>query len=424
MNRYLVVPDRLWDGEADAAQPGLAVIVDGVRGLIEAILPIGEAPADLPRHDLPGCTLLPGLIDAHVHYSTVMGPAFLAAGVTTIRDVGNDLEWILDQRTRHAADPTLGPTIVCCGVLHDGPTAYWRNMGRPHADADALCASIRRHVTQGVDQIKLYAGLDAGMVRAGVAEAQRLGKFVVAHLGSTRAEEAALGGLNEIEHFDQCAVAWRAATEAEDDDLIALFLKNKVVMDPTFVVWDRLGRILDRSFHHDARRQWVHPVHLDIWQRYLSRFGPPHRRWRFQAAMPHLKRFAARAHAQGVVTALGTDTPFPHLIPGFSVHDELAMYVDAGLSARDALRAATVVNANVLGVADRVGRISAGKVADLVAIHGDPVQTIDDISQVKCTIHAGRLFSPAELLSKVQSTFGQLPEDAITCDLLAYVNSQ
>ena len=63
-------------------------------------------------------------IDAHVHYSPVMGPAFLAAGVTTIRDVGNDLDWILAERARHDADTAAGPAILCCGFLLDGPTAY------------------------------------------------------------------------------------------------------------------------------------------------------------------------------------------------------------------------------------------------------------------------------------------------------------
>ncbi len=132
----------------------------------------------------------------------------------------------------------------------------------------------------------------------------------------------------------------------------------------------------------------------------------------------------ARAHAQGVVTALGTDTPFPHLIPGFSVHDELAMYVDAGLRPVEALRAATTVNASVLGIGERVGRLAAGFVADLVAIQGNPLQRIDDISNVCCTVHAGHIFTPADLLPIVQDTFERQPDDAITRDLLNYVNSQ
>ncbi|MCE7988009.1 MAG: hypothetical protein DYG89_43140 [Caldilinea sp. CFX5] len=424
MNHYLLLPDQLWDGQTDNAQSGVAVLIDRERGIIEAILPLGEAPANLPCIDLPGCTLLPGLIDAHVHYSAVMGPAFLAAGVTTIRDVGNDLAWILDQRTQHALDPTLGPRIVCCGILHDGPNAYWKAMGRPHADAESLRQSIRAHVAAGVDQIKLYAGLDLGLLRASVDEAHRLGKFVLAHLGSTRGEEAAQSGLNEIEHLDQCGVAWRAATPAEDDEFIALLLKHNVVIDPTLVVWDRLGRILDRAFHHDERRRWTHPVHLDIWDRYLSRREPPHRRLRFQAAMPHLKRFLWRAQLQGVTIALGTDTPFPHLIPGFSVHDELAMYVDAGFHPVEALRAATSVNAQVLGLPGQVGQIAPGFAADLVAVRGNPLARIDDISNVVCTVRSGHLFRAEELLPRLQATFNQTPDDAITRDLLGYVNRE
>lgn len=424
MNQYLLLPDQLWDGEAERTQAGLAVLIDGERGLITAILSVGEAPPNLPRIDLPGCTLLPGLIDAHVHYSAVMGPAFLAAGVTTIRDVGNDLSWILDQRVRHAVDPTLGPRIVCCGILHDGPNAYWQAMGRPHVDAESLRRSIHDHVAAGVDQIKLYAGLDLSLLRAGVDEAHRQGQFVLAHLGSTRGEEAAQSGLNEIEHLDQCGVAWRAATPAEDDEFIALLLKHNVVIDPTLVVWDRLGRILDRAFHHDERRRWTHPVHLDIWNRYLSRREPPHRRLRFQTAMPHLKRFLWRAQLQGVTIALGTDTPFPHLIPGFSVHDELSMYVDAGLRPVDALRSATSVNAQVLGLSNQIGRVTPGLAADLVAVQGNPLTRIDDISNIVCTVRSGHCFRAEELWLRLQTTFSQTPGDAITRDLLGYVNRE
>ena len=138
--RYALVPDRVWDGTADGPETNAAVIVDGT--LIDSIAPSSELPSGLPRVALDGCTLIPGLLDAHVHYSPVMGPALLAGGVTTIRDVGNDLQWILDQRAANSDRPDRGPAIVCCGHLQDGPEPYWPRMGRANADADAVRRSI------------------------------------------------------------------------------------------------------------------------------------------------------------------------------------------------------------------------------------------------------------------------------------------
>ena len=420
MNHYALTAGGIWDGVSDSVCVGKAVVVKGTQ--IEAITPVECLPPELPQLSLAGCTLVPGLIDAHVHYGTAMGPAFLAAGVTTVRDVGNDLEWILEQRAWNAAHPTDGPTILCCGALHEGPNAYWKRIGRGHADIEQLRASIQHHVSRGVDQIKLYDSLTPEMFQAGLSEAQLVGKHVLAHLGQVTAEDAARAGLNEIEHLSQCAAAWKPATRGEDDDLIGLLLEDKVMLTPTLVVWDRLGRILDRSFHHDQRRRWAHPSHLEIWNRYLSRSAPPQERLRFQEAMPHLKRFTLRAQERGLAIALGTDTPFPHLVPGFSVHDELAMYVDAGIQPIDALRAATSVNARVLGLESRVGQIAAGLVADLVAIRGNPLECIDDISDVDQVIRAGHILEPDEMLGAVQSSFSRSPDDPITKDLSDYVH--
>jgi hypothetical protein len=349
-----------------------------------------------------------------------MGPAFLAAGVTTIRDVGNDLDWILRQRELNAADPARGPRIVCCGHLLDGSPAHWKHLGRPHADSNALRASVREHVERGVDQIKLYAHLDIEMIRNGIDEAHRLKKFVVAHLG-VPVEEAAAAGLDEFEHLSGCAVAWRSATQDEDDATIDVLLEHNVVINPTFVVWDRLGRILDRALHHDVRRVWAHPCHCDIWNRYLTRFEGPSGRLSLQEAMPHLKRFVRRAHERGVVIALGTDTPFPHLIPGFSVHDELSMYVDAGLRPIDALRSVTSVNAKVIGVEARTGKIEPGLMADLVAIRGNPCACIDDISNVVLVIREGQRLELAQLLTAMQEASAHAPDDPITNGLLDYI---
>ena len=419
---YALAPDRVWDGVSDETRDGMAVVVKD--RLVDAVLPVAEVPAHMETAFLPGCTLLPGLMDAHVHYSSVMGPAFLAAGVTTIRDVGNDLPWILGERERHANDLSAGPAILCCGHLLDGPQIYWPHMGRAHAKPDEIAESVRRHAEAGVDQIKLYAGVEPPMLKAAVDAAHESGKFVVAHLHATTAEDAVRSGLDEFEHLAGCGVAWRAASEVEDDLMIDQLLERDVIIDPTLVVWDRLGRILDRPFHHDVRRAWVHPRHLDIWQRYLNRFGPVEHRWRYQGAMVHLKRFLRRAHQRGVTVALGTDTPFPHLVPGMSVHDELAMYTDAGIPAVDALRSATAMNARVLGIDDRTGTIRPGLRADLVAVRGNPLERIEDIENVHCTVREGRRFEPSGLMEVHRSTCDREPDGAVTRDLSDYVDGK
>ena len=140
--------------------------------------------------------------------------------------------------------------------------------------------------------------------------------------------------------------------------------------------------------------------------------------------MVHLKRFLRRAHQRGVIIALGTDTPFPHLIPGMSVHDELAMYSDAGIPAIDALRSATSINAKVLGIDSVTGSITPGRRADLVAVQGNPLERIEDIENITCTIREGTSFEPACLLQELRGSFNREPEDAVTQDLLDYVNNK
>ena len=238
---YVLSPERLWDGEADSAREGLSLIVSGNR--VESVAPSGQFARDVERLELPGCTLIPGLIDSHVHYADVYGALFLAAGVTTVRETGNDLGWILQLRAQNAAAPGRGPRIVCCGFAHDGEEGIWSHIVRRHADAGSLQRAIREHVEQGVDAIKLYASLDAQMLRAGVDEARAHGMSVLAHLNDTPAEAAADAGLDEIEHFSRCDVAWGAAVDEDaDDTLIDRLLARDVIMNPTLSVWDRFGR--------------------------------------------------------------------------------------------------------------------------------------------------------------------------------------
>ena len=414
--RYAFVPDGVWDGAADARADGLAVVVDGRR--IESVVPAAELPEGLPRVDLPGATLMPGFIDAHVHYSSVMGPTFLAAGVTTVRDTGNDLEWILGQRGLNDGRNDRGPSIVCCGHLQDGPERYWPRMGRANADADAVRASIREHIEAGADAIKLYPGLDVEMTAAGIDETHRLGKPVTAHLGTCGVEDAVMAGLDCIEHLARCDVAWRAAETEEDDVLIDLLLEHGAAIDPTTVVWDRGARNLEMAFGRDESLRWVHPAHLRYWKSGPPRIDDAEARLERQRTITHLKRFLKRAHERGVTVAIGTDSPFPRLPPGFSLHDEMGVYADAGIAPVDILRSATSVNAGVLAIEGRAGRIAPGLDADLVAVRGNPLDDIRHVNAVEMVARRGEILDPEKLYREVRATFDHTPDDAITQDLL------
>ena len=418
--RQILIPERIWDG--DQALKGQAVLI--ANGLIEAILPVGEIPAGVFCRELPNCTLLPGLIDTHVHYVESGGPAFLAAGVTTVRDVGNNLDWILSQKEKNHTEPARGPRILCCGWALDGMEGIWQQIAKRHPDKESLQTSIRELVDRGVDAIKLYASLDEPMLRAGVQEAHAHGLMALAHLNSTSAEEAAAAGLDEIEHFSRCDAAWREATVEEDDCLIDQFLAHGTAMNPTVNVWDRFGRAMEHAFLHDERRRWIHPQLLDLWERFPYRRCEAAKRLRFQTMMPHIKRFLLRCHERGVVLGAGTDSPFINLLPGFGLHDELAQYVDAGLRPVDALRAATVTNARLIGMENQIGRIRPGMDADLLAVMGNPLERIDDLGNVEAIFRRGISLLPANLYTSAKDYFTSPINDPIVGDLQQYVSGE
>ena len=417
-DQYVLVPDRIWDGDSDAVRPGFAVVVKGEK--IESVLPIEKIGAGQQRIELPGCTLIPGLIDAHSHYMVSSGYAYLGAGVTTIRDTGNNLNFILEQRELNRADANRGPRIVCCGPALDGPEGIWNHVVKHHTNEDELRASIRENIERGVDAIKLYASIDLPLLRAGVEEAKAAGMFVLAHLNDTSSEDAVRAGLDEIEHFSRCDVGWKEGTKEEDDSLIDIFLEHQTVMNPTLGVWDRLGRCMEHLFLHDRRREWVHPQLLEIWDSIPYRRSESGPRLRFQAAMPNLKRFLLHCHERGVTIAAGTDAPFV-LIPGFSFHDELALYVDAGLEPIDALRAATTTNARVLNLDHEVGRLAPDMKADMVAVKGNPVDRIDDLGKVDTVIRNGACLDPAVLLEKSRKEFQTSLDDPMARDFRPWV---
>lgn len=385
-----LVPDAVWDERGRRA--GYAVLVLGET--IVDILPEPSVPAKVVRRRFEGCTLLPGLIDCHAHLSEWMMPGFLAAGVTTVRDTGNDLDFIIDLKADSEADTTSGPSVAICGPLIDGPEAHWPRIGRSHQAPEDVRASIDSLHQRGVDAIKLYVNIDHDLMGAAMESATQVGLPVLAHLGVVDAVDAVGLGVREIQHLSGCVHHVTGADDSVSDPadvehLIDLFRSSGVVNCPTVVVWDRIARVNENAFRHDERLAWVHPIVRQAWDGFAHRNDPPESRLSRQASVAAMKGLIGALAAAGCVITAGSDAPWPFLAPGFSLHDELAQLVDAGLTNHQALVAATSAAADVLRRGNRIGRLSQGLDADLLVVEGDPTVEIADIGRVHTVMRRG-----------------------------------
>ena len=143
--------DKVFDGDRFYANHAVIVAKDRISALVA----VAELSPDTPVDHYPGCTLVPGLIDTHMHFLRWQGPVFLAYGVTTVRDTGNDLPWILQCRAEWRDRPW--PRILSLGPLIDGDPPGHALVAHRVSDAESAVAAVRATAAAGVDGIKLYA---------------------------------------------------------------------------------------------------------------------------------------------------------------------------------------------------------------------------------------------------------------------------
>lgn len=390
-----LVADQLWDGTAAASVGGKAVVVDG--GRIRCVIDTADLEhVDGYSHDrvvrFEGCTLLPGLIDGHTHLSPWMLPSFLAAGVTTVRDTGGDLATLLATRREAERQPASSPRILGTGPMLDGPTVSWSKIGRAHADEAAIAASVHELADAGVDAVKLYTSVTAGQMAAASKAAHERGLPVLAHLGPAGIAAAVAAEVDEIQHLSGVVATLLAAgTEPNAADVAAA--SSIPWHCTTLVVWDRLARSRDVTFDYDRRHHWVHPEILAAWRRFPHRNLDPITTTDRQAAVVAMKRVLGAVLEGGSRLVTGTDTPWPWLIPGASLHDELGLLQDAGITRIETLIAATSAAATALR-RDDLGRIVAGARADLCVVEGDPTRSLADLQRV---VHVVRDGIPVQL---------------------------
>ena len=421
---WAVVPSAIWDGNSLLSDK--AVLIEGER--ISAVVDTSSLK-NISKVELSNVTLLPGLVDSHVHVSDWMLPSFLAAGVTTVRDTGNNLEWVLNVRERTRIDPRSGPTIQCCGPTLDGSLVNWPKISLANSSRDEIVKNVQNLAAAGVDAIKLYVNLDKNLMASAVETAHSLSKYVLAHLGGVNALDAASIAVDEIEHLTGCIHHEHGGESPFSDsdyldECIEQFLQNKTTMCPTLMVWDRLGRINESTFVHDKRLEWVNPKIRSAWTRFPHSSLDAEVKLKRQQSLITMKRALREMSKRGCRIIVGTDTPWPYVIPGFAVHDELALIVDSGIQPKEAIRMATNDAADVLGLTGEIGVIKSGAVANQMAVVGNPLEDISRISNVKFVTHRGRKIQLAHLTAMRDSEFLLQPTDAISEMIVGVANTK
>jgi imidazolonepropionase-like amidohydrolase len=430
------------------ARPGSTLVISEGRILALGVSHTVSVPENAHRIDGTGKYVIPGLWDMHVHVffggaEERLFPLLVANGVTSVRDMNGpvSLEAIHDLRSRVASGETLGPRILAPGPLIDGPGRPASALG-PNVIDVATPEEARTAVTtlaeRGADFIKVYNRTTLELLQAVSEGAGEVGLKVVGHVPDLiGASMAARAGLRSIEHLDGVLEAasregaslerlLRGVFEADQDGtppsseqlaryreiqaglasgydeelashLYEVFVQQGTWQTPTLVS-NRglyLGPI-DPGMAHDDRLAYV-PENVS------ASWFPATLRLPLGSAKAHRERFevlgrvVADMHRAGVRMLAGTDLGVAHVFAGFSLHDELELLVQNGLTPEDALLTATRNPAEFEGMLDQLGTIEVNKFADLVLLDANPLEHIGNTRRIAGVFLAGRWLDRWEL---------------------------
>jgi imidazolonepropionase-like amidohydrolase len=375
-----------------------------------------KIPADAQRIDVTGKYIIPGLWDMHAHYEQVeWGPIYLAAGATTVRDVGNEFEFITAIRDAVNSGQGLGPHMLLAGVV-DGDSAYALGVARVNSPADAQ-TWVQRYHDAGFQQMKIYSSVKSENVKAVCTDAHNLGMTVTGHIpeGMT-AYDGVNDGMDQINHiqyvfnllrpkdFDQ-----RKATPAEvakmvasldvnsdaGKQAVAFLRKHNTVIDPTMALMEFMRRPADVPA--DKVEPGVDHVAPELREQLINGGLPPERAATGQKIVQDELAIIGALHRAGVRIVAGTD----QTVPGFSLYREIELYNQAGFTTMEALQAATIVPARVMNADRDSGSIEVGKRADFDILDANPLENIHNIRSVRSVVANGVLFESAPLWESV-----------------------
>jgi hypothetical protein len=407
---------RLFDPRDLSVTGGMSVVVSGDR--IVRVGPDADVkpPANAEVLDARGNFLMPGLWDNHQHFGDVDGALDLANGVTSARDMANDLDSFPQRVARFDDGSELGPRVLKAGIIDGkgdlaGPTTMRVDT------AEEAIKDVDWYAEHGYAQIKIYSSVKPELVPIMADRAHARGLRVSGHVPAfMSAKQFVENGADEIQHINFIElnflfpevketrnrdrfikVAERAREFTPDKPEVREFInflkQHHTVLDPTMVAFEGLF-CGDPTAITPGLEQIIprFPPQVRRVMRSGALEAPKDKEAAYREAFPAMLGLLKALHDAGVTIIPGTDA-----LAGYMLHHELELYVRAGIPAPEVLRMATLTSTEVMGANKDRGVIAAGKLADMIVVDGDPTKNIRDLDKLATVIKAGSIYDPAAI---------------------------
>jgi imidazolonepropionase-like amidohydrolase len=346
-------------------------------------------PSGVPSVDVKGSTIVPGLWDMHAHAGqTDWSPVYLASGVTTIRDMGGEEDFLVAIRDAIESGKAVGPRYLLAGLVDGpGPHAFGKVVaGTP----DEGRAVTRRYHDEHFQEMKLYTDVKDDVGKAIIDEAHRLGMTVTGHVPTDMRKDGVGGpgtgvvedGFDGIAHMQLRGTSGSDASKAQ----IAFFKEHRTVMDPT-ESWNELSGH-PASIPLNDLLPGVNRLPLSLTRMFASMSWGAGDAEAFRTRQRETLKLLKDAVDAGLLVVAGTDKG----VPGFSLQREIELYVDGGMTPLQAIQAATIMPARAMRIDKDVGTIEVGKRADLAVLTGNPLETIRNIRTARWVVANGRMY--------------------------------
>jgi len=409
---------RVFDSEQAATREDQTVVIQGDRIVAAGAATSVKVPKDAEVIDGRGKTLLPGLFDMHAHLQALDGILDIASGVTTARDMGNDIGELRHLQDQWDSGAAIGPRVWKAGFI-DGHGPFQAPTGLYADTSEEALADVNRYADLGYIQIKLYSSINPDFVPGIAKTAHARGLRLSGHIpNGITASQFVQDGADEIQHINFIflnfladkvkdtrtperftAVGANAAKldlqSKEVNDFIALLLQHHTTVDVTLATFEGM---------FTGRPGQVSPDFAPV----ISRLPAQVQRGAYNGGLPvttendqlykdsydAMLRMTKRMYDAGIPILAGTDAT-----AGLMLHRELELEARAGIPPAKALQIATFNAAQLLKQEKEVGSVAAGKRADLVLVDGNPAERISDIRRCRVVMKNGVMYKSADLYS-------------------------